>query len=150
MDPKSLLKDPTLIGQVPEVDLELVVREVMELSVARSKAATGKKKKHKVATRLMACIGAVFNRSPLFACTLVQAYAEAGGNVNALIKAALSMKNAPCVRGFLDYLRQNLNGNCGPFPPGKPLIVRPSMERACLWNGLDAKQTRQMVAHIKR
>jgi hypothetical protein len=166
---EAIFKTPTLIHDVPDYDLELTIREVVEFAVERDKAKRAKHptvkryasasshpkklRKHyeKHARRIMFFVGEVYKRNPDFACAIINHYAERGCNVNTLIKTATSLKNDPKVQGFLDYLRTTLkpgHGSEDAYLRGRRMVRR-TIETACQWAGLDAATTREKVRYIR-
>jgi len=157
----SILETPTEIHGVPDYELELRIREVVELITEKVKKVEKKKatkanrpKRQKKVTTLarqtMFFVGEVYKRNPDFACAIVMHYAETGCNATILIREATRLKNDPVVQGFLDYLRTALNpcGSDDAYIRGRRMVRR-TAERSCMWAGLDAESTRKRVQHMR-
>jgi hypothetical protein len=167
MKATDLIKNPDLIFSVPEYDLELTAREVVEVFAAKSrkrdakrglrqdwgKRCTGKKKTDKIAERLLRFVAAIHKLNPEFSNAIICAYAKLDGNVNVLIMTASRLKNDPEVGPYLDYLRTRLNPG-GTYSEERyrqgRMVVRRAEERACMWTGANAEETRRQVQNILR
>jgi len=157
MNAKDIIKNPALIHEVEDHEVELRVREVVERLAKKGQRPNDRtwsglskdKKGRKSGKRLMLFIGALYQRDPALSNAAVCAYAKLGGNVNALIQQAVLLKKDPRVAPFLDYLRTAIGlGNTGERYRRGRIVVYNAEQRGCTWAGLDAKQTEREVRNI--
>jgi hypothetical protein len=149
MSAADLIKSPELVHDVPAYDLELTTREVVEALAekSRSKNQSGKRGKG-TAEKVMRFVGEVYKRNPELCTGLICAYGQLGGDIETLVRAATKLKNDPEVGPFLSYLRTALipTKNRERFVEGRKLIRR-AEERACMWSGKNAAETRARIGH---
>lgn len=144
----EIVEDPSLIHKVPDYDLELTLREVLDVHLKKKDKKKGRKK---MARRIMLLVAEVYKRDKELPCVVIQAYAEMGGNVNILVSTARSLRKDPLVEPFLDFLKTALCHDESPWPKPSDAwkrgrrLVRRSVERGCMWAGYDAATTRRRV-----